>query len=484
MPITFFAIVNQKNVYTLVLSPVVKRLVKSFKIPVGILKLYYEDTFFEVMLHESNDHYFLSEGWETIDYLNLTSMGIILFNFDETCTRFSFSFIHANRKYSLGNTFVHFMEKKIPKGLNFIKRFFSDSPPKNSVPDEEVDDEFMSILDAPPGFTKKYGACTSSSPVVTKSITPSSSSKKPGTGTFEINCSDPNIYWFKQILQNRVHLSKHFLEFFGLKVGVLIKVSYEQYSPLQLMITTEKNGIYKRPMLHEWRSFMRLYGLSRGVPCQFVWFRLGNVLNEKHFVVLGTIKMLEKDHGWFYLACRHCTKKALTKTQYLEKSNEIPANFFDTPIDSLWEVSKIVGLSASDIRDRQVKAGDTEDFPQELNFMMNKLLAFKIMISNFNVNNKHYVYTVNKICDDPDIIAELESTHAIDETTHDEGDLNSEKLSDSLDAVSYSADSLAVDLDKNSGNSPPVKRNFGKYPEDFNMDQASTTKRFRKKLEH
>ncbi|KAK1440906.1 hypothetical protein QVD17_06739 [Tagetes erecta] len=193
MPITFFAIVNQKNVYTLFLPPVVKRLVKSFKIPVGILKLYYEDTFFEVMLHESNDHYFLLEGWERIlDYLNLTLMGIVLFNFDEKWTRFSFSFIHANRKYSLGNTFVHFMEKKIPKGVkiprNFIKRFFSDSSPKNSVPDEEVDDEFMSFVDTPPGFTKKS-------------------------------------------------------------------------------------------VLHEWRSFMRLYGLSRGVPCQFVWFRLANVLN-------------------------------------------------------------------------------------------------------------------------------------------------------------------------------------------------------------
>ncbi|KAK1408108.1 hypothetical protein QVD17_39742 [Tagetes erecta] len=325
------------------------------------------------------------------------------------------------------------------------------SPPKNSMPDEEVDDEFMSILDVPPGFTKKYGACTSSSPVVTKSITPSLSSKIPGTGTFEINCSDPNIYWFKQILQNRVHLSKHFLEFSGLKVGDLIKVSYEQYSPLQLMITTEKNGIYKRSVLHEWRSFMRLCGLSRGVPYVIgkvawsgdleLWKYVGKevkrlnfdlqdlekhvdeiriTVQEKHFMVLGTIKLLEKDHGWFYLACRHYTKKALTKTQYLEKSNGIPANFSDAPIDSLWEVSKIVGLSASDIRDRQVK------------------------------------------------------------TTHDEGDLNSEKLSDSLDAVSYSADSLAVDLDKDSGNSTLAKRNVGKYPEDFNMDQASTTKRFRK----
>ncbi|KAK1424886.1 hypothetical protein QVD17_20227 [Tagetes erecta] len=391
MAITFFAIVNHKNVYTLVLPPVVKRLVKSFKIPVGVLKLYYQDTFFEVMLHESNDHYFLSEGWErVVDYLNLTSMGIVLFNFDEKWTRFSFSFIHANRKYSLGNTFFHFMEKKIPKGVkiprNFIKRFFSDSPPKNSVPvqianvskefhllikkdhdrdifffstgwtdlvydlelpfpllfffrldnemmfhlnvykmngeefiipnppskcvkDEEVDDDFMSFFDTPTGFTKTYGACTSSSHVVTKSITPSSSSKKPGTGTFEINCSDPNIYWFKQILQNRVHLSKHFLEFSGLKVGDLIKVSYEQYSPLHLMVTTEKNGIYKRPVLHEWRSFMRLYGLSRGVPSR---------LPPKS---IGRFKQLSK-YCCFVLSSenftiRHCRQMANSSNNYI-----------------------------------------------------------------------------------------------------------------------------------------------------------------------
>ncbi|KAK1419583.1 hypothetical protein QVD17_28786 [Tagetes erecta] len=142
-----------------------------------------------------------------------------------------------------------------------------------------------------------------------------------------------------------------------------------------------------------------------------------------------------------------------------------------------WEVNKIIGLPASDIRDRQVKAGDIEDFPPELNIMINKLLAFKITISNFNVNNKHYVYTVNKICDDPDTIV-------VGIYTCYSGDLNSEKFSDSLDVVSYTADSLAVNLDKDTGNSPPVKRNIEKNPEEKNMDQASTTKRLQKKLEN
>ncbi|KAK1431848.1 hypothetical protein QVD17_08577 [Tagetes erecta] len=107
-----------------------------------------------------------------------------------------------------------------------------------------------------------------------------------------------------------------------------------------------------------------------------------------------------------------------------------------------------------------------------------------IMISNFNVNHKHYVYTVNEICDDSDIIAELESTHTIEERPHDEGDLNSEKLSDSLDVVSYTTDSLAVNLDKDTGNSPTIKRNVVKNPEEMNMDQTYTTKRLRKKLEN
>lgn len=71
------------------------------------------------------------------------------------------------------------------------------------------------------------------------------------------------------------------------------------------------------------------------------------------------------------------------------------------------DVTRLMGLSAADIRDRQGKSGDMESFPHELDNMVNKLLAFKIQITKHNLNKTYQVYTVQKLCDDPDVIADL-----------------------------------------------------------------------------
>lgn len=71
-----------------------------------------------------------------------------------------------------------------------------------------------------------------------------------------------------------------------------------------------------------------------------------------------------------------------------------------------------MGLSASDVRDRQMKSGDMQTFPAELNVMI------KIIVSNFNINHKYYVYTVNKIYDDPDVIAKLQTNDNLEEVSN------------------------------------------------------------------
>jgi len=67
------------------------------------------------------------------------------------------------------------------------------------------------------------------------------------------------------------------------------------------------------------------------------------------------------------------------------------------------DVSSIVGSSASDIMERQMKLDDSEGFPQELFQLLDKVLAFKIEVSEYNLKSDYPVYTIQKICDDPAI---------------------------------------------------------------------------------
>lgn len=55
-------------------------------------------------------------------------------------------------------------------------------------------------------------------------------------------------------------------------------------------------------------------------------------------VVLGTIKMVEEQSGWFYVGCRKCNKKVLTKLEYLGTALEehITEELINAPSDSLW----------------------------------------------------------------------------------------------------------------------------------------------------
>lgn len=53
-------------------------------------------------------------------------------------------------------------------------------------------------------------------------------------------------------------------------------------------------------------------------------------------VVLGTIKIIEEEFGWFYLGCRDCTKKVISKEDYLTKVLEPTEELINAPAESLW----------------------------------------------------------------------------------------------------------------------------------------------------
>jgi hypothetical protein len=83
----------------------------------------------------------------------------------------------------------------------------------------------------------------------------------------------------------------------------------------------------------------------------------------------------------------------------------------------LWDrdVAKVVGLSANDIRERQLNSNDTESYPHELEALVNVRGAFRIKIDKYNLLRRGSAYTVIKMCDDPEIIDDLVAEDNVNE---------------------------------------------------------------------
>ncbi|KAJ0558965.1 putative nucleic acid-binding, replication factor A [Helianthus annuus] len=227
-------------------------------------------------------------------------------------------------------------------------------------------------------------------------------------------------------------------------------------------------------------------------------------------VVVATIKIVQQNYGWFYPACRDCNKKVLTKTEYLQYAKTISDEVMNLSPTSLVypkcykkctsktikfkvhlrvqdetgsvsfvmfdkDVMKLIGSTANDIRERQVKVNDPETFPHEISRLVEKKSAFKIEVSDYNLNHDYHVYTIQKVCDDPDIIAELvagnvNALEVADEVFSQEGsEFKAVQLSESSqmagtaiskDVVSVTADSSVVEAEKDSDTSPNGKRSL------------------------
>ncbi|XP_022031492.1 uncharacterized protein LOC110932469 [Helianthus annuus] len=240
-------------------------------------------------------------------------------------------------------------------------------------------------------------------------------------------------------------------------------------------------------------------------------------------VVVATIKIVQEEYGWFYPVCHKCFKKLMAKSEYLQNVKNVSDDIVQLPATSLvcskcrsectsvttkfkvqvWvqdesgsvsfvmfdrDVQKLLGLAASDIREKQVKANDTGCFPHEIFRLVDKKVAFKIDVSEFNLKNDYRVYTVQKTCDDPVIIVELvggdgngdENTKEVTQEVAEVKDVNLSESSQ--DAVSVTADFSAVEVEKDSGSSPNGKR-IAQDVDVVNIGELSTNvRRTRKKL--
>ncbi|KAL7605805.1 hypothetical protein Lser_V15G20606 [Lactuca serriola] len=167
-------------------------------------------------------------------------------------------------------------------------------------------------------------------------------------------------------------------------------------------------------------------------------------LNEGSFaVILGTIKMFEDMRNWYYNACTICKSKVILMDVPNETVNDLdrfeekkmmfclkkdcngkdviaePSYMIKVRVQGLVgvvsltmfdrEVRNLLKISAAELISRYERFDNPSDFPNELNAMLNKKLAFKIVVKTFNVSKCFRSYNISKLTDNLDIIAALEN---------------------------------------------------------------------------
>ncbi|KAF5754098.1 putative nucleic acid-binding, replication factor A [Helianthus annuus] len=166
-----------------------------------------------------------------------------------------------------------------------------------------------------------------------------------------------------------------------------------------------------------------------------------NLNQAKSVVVVGTVQMISEDLPWYYFACKTCNKKVFpkvtndtptvgvlvdeeevyeckTKTckdtviQYTKRlkipltvqdsSGTVSLTLFDR------DACRILNTTAANLIEKHVAGGDKGLYPDEFEALLGKKFAFKIDISEFNIEHNFWFFGVSKLTDDEDIIFELE----------------------------------------------------------------------------
>ncbi|KAK1424215.1 hypothetical protein QVD17_19536 [Tagetes erecta] len=153
--------------------------------------------------------------------------------------------------------------------------------------------------------------------------------------------------------------------------------------------------------------------------------------------------------------------------------------------DSMTEMKTII------IQHGRVKEWGGEITVQNDMFATRIFLDEDITESNDLRRRTYHVYTVSKICDDPDVIQEVEKSIAHEESNTPEDSVpdavnlndSSQHIVDSKDCASVTGGSKPTDVEKDSATSPGDKR-----PIPFNLDEklsddASPSRIVKKKLE-
>ncbi|CAH1448308.1 unnamed protein product [Lactuca virosa] len=173
-------------------------------------------------------------------------------------------------------------------------------------------------------------------------------------------------------------------------------------------------------------------------------------------IILGTIKMFEDNQQWYYPACKNCKRKV--HKMPIEQANVLdhvaeneswvctqekckkqvivvePSFMLKIRVQGLVgvvtltlfdrDVRSILNISASDLIEKYEKMSETVVFPVEINELIGRKMAFKIIVRGFT---RKYIrsYNISKISDDVDIIYALKK---VEKANHIEQDTETESV--------------------------------------------------------
>ncbi|CAI9289397.1 unnamed protein product [Lactuca saligna] len=175
-------------------------------------------------------------------------------------------------------------------------------------------------------------------------------------------------------------------------------------------------------------------------------------------IILGTINIFKDNQEWYYPTCKNRKRKvhkmpidqenlldhvaeneSWVCTQQKCKNQVIvaePSFMLKIRVQGLVgvvtltlfdrDVRSILNISASDLIEKYEKMDDTVAFPVEINELIGRKMAFKIIVRGFTAGRKYIrSYNILKISDDVDIISALEK---LEKANHIEQDTETESV--------------------------------------------------------
>ncbi|GKD71917.1 nucleic acid-binding, OB-fold, replication protein A, OB domain protein, partial [Tanacetum coccineum] len=86
----------------------------------------------------------------------------------------------------------------------------------------------------------------------------------------------------------------------------------------------------------------------------------------------------------------------------LDNTGSVSLTLFDRIANAL------LNKDANELVEKQLKDGTIDVLPEDFNDLLEKKLAFKVDITDYNLTKNKYVYGVSQICQEADVIEELE----------------------------------------------------------------------------
>ncbi|KAK9048322.1 hypothetical protein SSX86_032715, partial [Deinandra increscens subsp. villosa] len=167
---------------------------------------------------------------------------------------------------------------------------------------------------------------------------------------------------------------------------------------------------------------------------------LDEVKEVKKVTIFGVIECIPRQMQWYYVAHKKCNKQVSPNYFQTEQDYQCPKckesvvdvvarykihmevqDSTGTVALTLWErdAIKLFGKTAKDMLDGILDAPEDMDlFPQEFKDLEGKKFAFKIAISQYNLENNNKVYSIEKLTQDSTIIDQLQQNLNIDQISN------------------------------------------------------------------